>query len=326
VAARPSVGLPALLGAGDGQAYAAIARDPSLGRPERLASTPEFAYRAQRPLFGEAAWLVSLGEPNRVPFALATLAALAAGLAVIALGALLARRGIPPRFALGIFVVPAVVGVVWGMTPELLELALITAGVLAWTAKPRRRVGLAVVAFTLAALTRESMLLVPLTLVLLELWREPSRATARYVSPLVAPFAAYGAWIAFVRVRVGYWPFAARSNRLTFIPFSGLVHAIEHSSDGWTTLAWIVIGVIVAFAALTLGRRDEWYAVAVAFLLLAPFLGSDVWRRPADFGRVLLPFTVYSAVLVLDTLWQRTRSTPPAPTAAPRATPVGTGR
>ena len=65
-------------------------------------------------------------------------------------------------------------------------------------------------ALTLAALTRESMLLVPLVLVLLELRRDPSRATVRRVSPLLVPFAAYGAWIVFVHVRVGSWPFAAR--------------------------------------------------------------------------------------------------------------------
>jgi len=317
--AGPSVGLRALLGAGDGQAYAAIAQDPTLARPSALASKPEFAYRAQRPLFGEAGWLVSLGDPDLVPFALGALDALAAGLAVIALGALLARAGIPPRYALGVFAIPGAIGIVWGMTPELLELAFITAGVLAWTAKPK--VAFAVAAFTLAALTRESMLLVPLTLIVVALRSSRSLVTLHRLRPLVIPFVAYAAWITVVRFRVGYWPFAARANRLTFIPFSGLEHAIQHSSDRWTALAWIVIGLLVVASALGWGKRDEWYAIVVSFLVLAPFLGSDVWRRPADFGRVLLPVSAYSAALVLDAWWERRHPARPAP-AARYAPPV----
>ncbi|MGO9874259.1 MAG: hypothetical protein ACLPVY_10710 [Acidimicrobiia bacterium] len=324
--AESSVGLRALLGAGDGQAYAAIARDPTLARPQALASKPEFAYRAQRPLFGEAGWLVSLGDPNLVPLALGALDALAAGLVVIALGALLARADIPPRYALGIFAIPGAIGIVWGMTPELLELAFITAGVLGWTAKPKPKIAFAVTAFTFAALTRESMLLVPLALMVLALKTSRSGATLRRLRPLVFPFVAYAAWITVVRLRVGYWPFAARANRLTFIPFSGLEHAIQHSSDRWTALAWIVIGLLVVASALGWGKRDEWYAIVVSFLVLAPFLGSDVWRRPADFGRVLLPLSAYSAALVLDAWWERghrprraqvARYVPPVPAASP---------
>jgi hypothetical protein len=306
--ARGPVGLSALLGGGDGQAYAAIARDPSLARPELLAGKAEYAYRAQRPLFGELGWVVSLGRPHRVPLALAILSAISAGLAVAALALLLQRRGIPGGYALAIFVVPAALGIVWGMTPEILEVALITTGILAWTARPKRLVGVAVIAFTLAALTRESMLLVPVALAWLEVWRKPERSTVRALRPLIIPFVAYVAWISFVRVRLGVWPFEARSQRLTLVPFAGLVHSVQHSSDQWTAVAWVVIGLLVVVSALWWGRHDELYAVVVAFLVMAPFLGADVWRRPADFGRVLFPLIVYSAVLVLDALWHRSHS------------------
>jgi hypothetical protein len=304
---RSTVGLSALLGGGDGQAYAAIARDPSLARPELLAGNAEYAYRAQRPLFGELGWVVSLGQPERVPLALALLSVVGAGLAVAALAMLLARRGTPGQYALALFVVPAAAGVVWGMTPEVFEVALVTAGVLAWTARPRRLVAGAVVAFTLAALTRESMLLVPAALAGLELWRRPSRETLRDIRALAIPFVAYAAWINFVRVRLGVWPFEARSQRLTPVPFAGLIHSVRQSSDHWTAAAWVVIGLLVVVSALWWGRHDELYAVVVAFLVMAPFLGSEVWRRPGDFGRVLFPLIVYSGVLLLDALWRRAK-------------------
>ena len=310
--AEPSVGLRALLGAGDGQAYAAIARDPTLARPLALASKPEFAYRAQRPLFGEAGWLVSLGDPNLVPLALGALDALAAGLAVIALGALLARTDIPPRYALGIFAIPGAIGIVWGMTPELLELAFITAGVLAWTAKPRPKVAFAVAAFTFAALTRESMLLVPLTLMVLAL---RSSRSPRHAVAAPAPRLPVRGLRRVDHSRASPGRLLAvrgSANRLTFLPFSGLEQAIQHSSDRWTALAWIVIGLLVVASALGWGKRDEWYAIVVSFLVLAPFLGSDVWRRPADFGRVLLPLSAYSAALVLDAWWERRHRPRPA--------------
>jgi hypothetical protein len=305
-ATQSSVGLRALLTAGDGQAYAAIARDPTLARPLLLASKPEFAYRAQRPLFGEVAWVASLGHSGSVPLTLAVLSVLAAGLAVMALAVLLGRYGLQPPIALGLFAVPTVLGIIWGMTPELLELAFITAGVLAWTACPRR-LAIAVLAFTLAALTRESMLLVPFTMGVFELVAQRSRPARRDIGALVIPFVAYAGWVAVVRARVGFWPFAARSNRLTLIPFAGLVHSVQRSSNRGTAVAWVLVGLVVVIVALVLGRRDEWYALVVAFLLMAPFLGADVWKRPADFGRVLLPLFVYSIVLVLDALKRRTR-------------------
>jgi hypothetical protein len=127
----------------------------------------------------------------------------------------------------------------------------------------------------------------------------------RDIGALVIPFLAYATWVVVVRVRVGFWPFAARSNRLTLVPFSGVVHSVQHSTNRGTAVAWVMVGLVVVVAALAWGRRGEWYALVVAFLLMAPFLGADVWKRPADFGRVLLPLFVYSTVLVVDALQRR---------------------
>jgi hypothetical protein len=298
-------GLAALLESSDGGEYATIARDPTLARPDVYRTRADAAYREQRPLFGELAWAGSLGDPDRVPIAMAVLSVLSAAFAVMALGALLLRRRISPFFALGVFVLPGALAVVYDMMPELLQLGLLTVGLLAWETRPRTHTRLAVVAFTLAALTRESSLLVPLVLIVVDLPRIRSREVGRAVRLLIVPFVAYGGWITFVRYRVGSWPFSAPSGGLTTVPFGGLVDALRLSSDRGSTAVWAAVGVVVFVGALVWGRRDLWYDTAIAFAVLGVFAGGTVWQRPDYFGRVLLPLYAYSAIVLGSSLWRR---------------------
>jgi hypothetical protein len=300
-----SRGLAALLENYDGGDYAAIARDPTLARPDVYRTRAEAAYREQRPLFGELAWVGSLGDRGRVPITMAVLSVLSAAFAVMALGALLLRRQISPFFALGVFALPGVLPIVNDMMPELLQLGLITVGLLAWTTSPRRHARWAIFAFTLAALTRESSLLVPLVLIAMELPRIRSRSARHTIRLLTVPFVAYAAWIVFIRVRVGVWPMSARTGRLTAVPFGGLVNALQHSPYRGSTAFWFGAGLFVFGYALVRGRRDVWYFGAVAFAVMGVFLGWNVWQRPDYFGRVLLPLYAYSAIVLGSALWDR---------------------
>ena len=65
--------LELLLVQSDGQAFASLARDPSLARPEVFFTDAEAAYRAQRPLLPYLAWAGSLGRTGWVPPALAVI-------------------------------------------------------------------------------------------------------------------------------------------------------------------------------------------------------------------------------------------------------------
>jgi hypothetical protein len=298
-------GLLGLLENYDGGDYAAIARDPTLARPHIYATRGEAAYREQRPLFGELAWVGSLGDPGRVPMTLAVLSSLSATFAVMALGAALARSRISPFFALGVFALPGVFTIVYDMMPELLQLALLTVGLLAWEATPRRRTRWAIVAFALAALTRESSLLVPLVLMATELPRIRARSSRRMMQLLTIPFLAYAGWISFLRVRVGEWPLHSPSPGLTAVPFGGLVHALRDSPYRGSTALWLAAGVLVFACALGTGRRGAWLGVAAAFAVMGVFLSSTVWQRPDFFGRVLLPLYAYSAMLAGTALWDR---------------------
>ena len=295
-------GLAALLENYDGGDYAVIGRDPTLARPEVYRTLDAAAYRAQRPLFGELAWVGSLGNPDRVPITLAVLSVLSTAFAVMALGALLVRRGISPFFALGVFALPGVLTIVYDMMPELLQLGLLTVGLLAWESRPRHA-RWAIVAFTLAALTRESSLLVPIVLIAMELPRIRTRSALRAMQGLAIPFIAYASWIVFIRVRVGAWPMSARSGRLTGVPFGGLVNALEHSPNRSAAALWAAIGMFVLVVALVRGRRNAWYFTAIAFAVMGVFLGWSVWQRPDYFGRVLLPLYAYGAIVAGSALW-----------------------
>ena len=243
-----------------------------------------------------------------MPAALAVLSVLSAAFAVMALGVMLARRRISPFFALGIFALPAGITTTYGMTPEFLALALVTVGLLAWERQPRPHPNLAIAAFTLAALTREEMLLVPLALIVLGVFR--SRLVPDRSAPwrLAIPFGAYAAWITFVRVRIGAWPFSARSQRLHAIPFSGLLDALRQSSSPGSIEVWLVVGALIVVCALVWGRRDVWYAATAAFALLALFLGPDVWKDPAQFGRALLPLFAYGSIIAGSAVYDRMTS------------------
>jgi hypothetical protein len=236
---------------------------------------------------------------------MAVLSVLAATFAVMALGAVLMRRGISPFFALGVFALPAVPTTVYDMMPELLQLGLLTVGLLLWESHPRRHSGWAIAAFSLAALTRESSLLVPLTLIAFELPRIRARPTLSTIRLLTIPFLVYASWITFVYARVGAWPFHSPSGGLTVVPFGGLVRALAHSSDRISTALWFAVGVCMLGGAVLRGRRDAWLGTVIAFAVMAVFMGSTVWQRPDYFGRVLLPLYAYGVLIVASALWER---------------------
>ena len=128
----------ALLVSGDGQAFAALAQDPLLQRPSVIAADGEYAYRAQRPLWGYLAWAASGGQADLVGWALVVLAILACGAACGVGARLLLERGASPWWALGI--IAAGYESLATLTPELFALALFGGGLLLW-ARDRRGVG-----------------------------------------------------------------------------------------------------------------------------------------------------------------------------------------
>jgi hypothetical protein len=290
---QPRDALEVVLNQGDGQAFAALAQDPLLARPEVFrGGSAEAAYRAQRPLLGWLAWAGAAGDAERVPEALLawTVIGYAALGAAATAFALWTERS--PVLAFAVLVMPgALVALDW-TGPEVLGTAAAITALGLWR---RERPPLVAVAALLvvAALCRETLLLVPAVLLLVEL--TDGRARRRIVALLAAPVV-YGMWIGVVRIRLAAWPTDADHGRLSW-PFGGIVEA----SSGWRSIdvACAVLGLVLAACALARRRsRTESYLV-LAHLLLAACMGALVWVRFEDFARVLLPLYAVSILALL---------------------------
>ncbi len=275
---------------GDGQAFAAIAQDPLLARPAVIGSSTDYAYRAQRPLWGYLGWLASLGQPGLVPWALAALTICSGAAATFVVALLLLRRGLNPWWALGVLIVG--VRALMGYTPELAALALLGAGVLLWRDGRDRW---AVVALCLAALTRESMLVGVAALAVWELAhpRRPA-SSRRHVRALTWPFVAYGSWVAVISLRLGTLPYGTSGGRLG-LPGTGLASALGHGTDSATVLAGALTAAIVTLGAVAWARDDPLTWVVVGFAGFATLLGPEVWTTDG-LVRTLLPLYALGVV------------------------------
>lgn len=304
--------LDVALAGGDGQAFAALAVDPTLARPEVFRDgAPEAAYRAQRPLASYAAWAISLGQPGLVPLALAVLFVIGQALAVGCGAALLRRGGGRPELALVLIVLPPALAAMRWFGPEPLGLALALAGMLFWQRRSWPTAWAAAALFALAALTRETNLIVPVMLGVVALVRRDRPVPM--VATLTFPGAVWLTWAAVVHARLASWPWDAGDCRLADKPLGGLLTGAEHwPSRPLVPLAMALSVVTITVACLILRPRSELTWVVVGFAVLAVFMGDCVWRRWSDFTRPLLPLYAFALVA----LGTRTQPTPP------RASPV----
>ena len=297
-------GLEASMAVGDGQAYGALAQDPTLARPEVFSGGANTAaYRYQRPVLGYLAWAASLGRPEWEPNAEGLLVVLGAAAAAAACAELLRRRGHNPLLALVVLLAPGMLSALQTLTAEPIALAFLTLGLLLWWDDPRRAT-LAAVCFSLAALTRESSLVAVAAIGVVEVMRRPRLQPVqlgswlRRVAPPAAPFAVYLAWITLLRVRLGVWPISARGGRLSRVPFGGLVHAMSAFGNPRSTWFWLVAGVLLVVFTFV-RRADPLRAVVLAYALFGAVLGTVVWHRWQDFGRPLLPLYAFGLLIVM---------------------------
>ena len=300
--------LELLLVQSDGQAFASLARDPTLARPEVFRTDAEAAYRAQRPLFSYLAWALSLGRTGWVPPALAFLSAAGAGLAVAGIAQLLAQRGAPSKLALLVLLLPGTYMALSYCGPEPLGLGLVAWGLVAWS---RRAVIPTVVLFAFAGLCRETLLLVPAALVLVALRRRQVRDAA-LLATTALPFAL---WLVFLRWRVDAWPTDASEGRIS-APFVGMVRGLARANEG--SWPYAALCVAVGVGALVIARRDPLFAVVAVHVPLAATMGRHVWISWEFFGRLLLPFIALGLVMIAGKVMGSAASRDEPSTAAAR--------
>ncbi|MEW6152651.1 MAG: hypothetical protein AB1673_01495 [Actinomycetota bacterium] len=280
----------------DAQGYAALARDPSLARPEVFYDETHAAYRAQRPLLAYALWAMSLGQPRFIEPLLVLTALAGAGFLALAGARLLEDRGVDGRLGAVLVVTPGAVASLVGLVPETWAAGFALFGVRSWL---RGRPGAAVALLMLATLTRETMLLVPAVLA----WPALRNLGWRRALTLSVPFLAWGTWLAVVKARFGAWPWESPPSRLS-APLVGIVEAAPHMSDP----AVMAGGALLAVALVVLCLRrlgDPLAPLALAFAVLGVLLAAPVWWRWEDIGRVLLPLYAFGALVLI--------SPPPSP-------------
>lgn len=288
--------LNVMLGQGDGQAFYALATDPSLSRPEmfsgQTASTPvgaEAAYRAQRPLLGYVAWVVAAGQANLIPAALLFWAVVGGALLAGAVATYLEQRGSHrPQLALLVFVLPGTVQALSWLGPEPLGVGLAILGL----AVLPRRPAVTVLCFVLAAFCRETLLLFPIGMgAWAVLYRRDLKKGFLFAVPVVVTLL----WYPVVHWRYGQWPWAGGAGR-SGPPFQGIIEAAPHLS----VAAWLMIAVNAAMVIVVARYWRDPLAWVVAFhLAVAVCLGWDVWLNRSAFNRVLLPAQIVSIVLLL---------------------------
>jgi len=294
---QPSSPAERALNQGDGQAFAALAMDPSLDRPDVFrGGRSEAAYRAQRPLLPWLTWATSGGRATVVPIVLIAWAIIGTVALAVAAGWWLLRCGADPRWGiLAVFTPGALVTLDW-TGPESLGTALAVAGVILWR---HGRLAWSVPVLVLSGLARETLLLVPVVLVVHELCSSGFR---RRLLLLAAPAGVYATWVLVVWLRLGAWPSDAAQGRLSY-PFAGMLEAAAH----WRLADALVLALLAAIvvAACRVDRAEVAAWIGCGYLAVSSLFGAAVWARFEDFARVLLPMVVFSSLAASPLLRSR---------------------
>ena len=273
----------------DGQAFGEIALDPAMTHATaRFGTAPAAAYREARPAYGWVAFVASVhGDAARVADTLLVLSVLSVAFLAAAAGMLAHQLDRPWAAGALVALLPgAVITVFAPGSADAFGCALAILGLALWLDGRHRA---AIVMFSLAALSRETLLLFPLTLAAWELWSRRG-ALARQ---LAIPVAVYAAWVAIVFARIGALPTSDRGGRLG-LPFAGLLHAMAHWSPLSAEVALALCGLTVV-AAVRLKTPVLRLCIG-AHVGLAALLGPLVWASWKDFSRVTLPLAVLGAI------------------------------
>jgi hypothetical protein len=264
----------------DGQQFYVVARmpfDPKAGAG--WLDNP--AYRYRRILFPLAARGLDPRGGRSMAVAFAAVSLLGVALAALACTRF---RGAPWWLPL----VPAVTaGVIASLYLSLSDALAVGLVLTAFALATDRRWTLAIVAATLAALTRETAILAAVALAASPGLRPRQRALIAGV-----PALALGAWIAFVGVRLGASSTAGSAQQFAF-PLTGWLH----STDTGAGIAIGVLGaVLIALGAWRAGSEPAVRAYLVLLLALDIVLATDVTGSWVNASRVIaagIPLAVW---------------------------------
>jgi hypothetical protein len=299
-------GTNSFYGEGDAAAYHRIAAD-LFGRANGFTDHADAAYRYGRVGLPFVAWLCAFGRTGAVGTAMiwVNVAAIAA---IPGLAATLLEAYDGPGVG------AAIVGLAAGLfalyhdpVAEPLMIALI---VLAYVldAHGQRRPAVVVIAYAVLVKEIAALALVPW------MWHALRNRDWRNVGVLGAALVPYASWCAWVRWRIGAFPFLAHTVQRTNaigLPFAGIWTTWNdtpwHSATILTlTSATIALAAVAAWTA----RRSPIGGLAAAFGCLTVCLGPNALRFSFEIGRLLAPAQVF-ALLAIVIAWSTRRTRPP---------------
>jgi hypothetical protein len=260
------------------------------------------AYRQQRIGYPLLVWLLSFGEPSRVPLMLVVvnwLALIGIGIA----GAVIARR----------FGSAAISGLAFALYPGfLMSVSRDCAEPVAWcfalASIATRRPWLSAALMSYAVLTRETTLVLPLAALAVWLWRRKGDPRE-----WIVPVATWSLWQLFLTARWKELPIRAGAPALTapFVEFVRFLrmqlprHSQQQRLYFVECVFWIAVVVLVAVAWRPSQARLEWRIAFVAFLALSSVMARQIWDEDYGFMRIFSDLFATSA-LIVSTTTQRT--------------------
>jgi hypothetical protein len=235
------------------------------------------AYRYQRILLPGLAWLLVLGQEHLVGWSLLLVNLAGYGLGLWALMAYLKDQGRSPAYALGFGLW---VGFLGGVGLDLNEPLAYGLAAAAWLALSRRKILVASVLFTLAALAKETTLVFWIA-ALMAIWLDRSRSGGARLS-IILPGVLWLTWQAYLWAtfgRPGVGSGGAMSTSFELVPFMGLIRV------GLTDIRVLLLYTLIFGPAIVFPTVWGLWASA------RQWLGGD---RSAE----LLALTLNAAVIV----------------------------
>ncbi len=286
---HPVGALQHLAALSDAQAFIAVGRDPAIRHLQVWIEGPVVAaLRFSRPVVGYLVWVVSLGQPDWAPYALAVISCVSCAATIVLSAKLLGgeRRWL----VLVLLVTPTYLATIDYMGADFTALALALGGLLAWRSG---RGWLAVALFALGGLAHDHYLLIPLALLA---WESFKGTGLRHAVRLVWTPVPYCLWIVFLHDRIGAWPWDSGNGNLG-TPFRGLAQATSH----WDVLdAVAVIGLLgLTVTAFLVGSRGVYLWIVATYVIFSAWFAVLLWNW-ATISRVTLPLVTFAWLAIAN--------------------------
>lgn len=276
----------------DGQINYLVARDPfdrhDTSSIFRESDNPPYRYR--RILYPFLAGCFGMAGPKAAFVGLVLWSILGGGLIAASAAELCRRWRLAPTVVILVLLNPGVYLSAQVLTSDTLATGLALTGVVLWH---RRRPGCAALMLAAAVLTRETSLLVSLSLALAMLAERRPRAAVFLMVTSALPWLVWSGWVCWAI------PGGNGLENLSF-PLTGIAASMAvWRQQGASTVVFGLVALFLTVAALVLSWRTTNRFVSYCCLLwacLALVLSREVWGQPGNALRALAPLWVFAAL------------------------------